>query len=848
MISEGKIIHEESKFHVHDRIKSWEKQSQFIFDDDLDKLKIAMLKVFGEEDPKYTLAKDKRIFAELEGKKLKYSADLRKGLAITLALIGNYNNLLIHCSKTKRELFTQEVIQEVFKAISWQQIATLNYVFPFFAEADPDTFLKELKKLADTKSIIYELINDEGDIFYSGFHWTGIIHALEILAWEPEYFAQVVLLLADFALLDIDSNIHPRPQDALRQIFCPWFHQTTVGADKLIAFAKILSERYPDLAWNVLSSVLDMSFGSFHQRPEIRKNIAPPIDSKQTIKLDIVIKIADAYRNIMLEMAAKNIDFSIKLLRDFSKFKEFPFLAKVLEIFSSPLIQTSNDAVKEEIWSGLNKICILHKRHQDAEWAFSAERIVKIQEVSSLLKPESILYQKKYLFDVSGIDWYETDDYTTEEARLSKKRTDAVKEILKGLGINGIWDFAELVHSPELLGLAVKQAESSIDNSTIKRLISGQNKNLFAVVAGYLKQCFEEEKDALLNNLRKEQWCDQEKAALLSCLPFCSKIWHFAEKWLTDEKIYWQKVKVRFVGDNPDCLFAIGKSLQYNRPDIAQECIAWEIYRKKTIPFNVCIETLKNLAESNKVAAVDGWHITQIIIDLQNRVCTASENKNLALIEFLYLPLLDKSANNDISPVTLNKTLATDPNFFQEIVSMLYKSDKQDAEQNYNQSFAHNAYRLLNQWDCVPGKISDEVFDYSVFLTWYEQVIGLCKQSGHLKVAQLHIGNVLFYTTADKEGLWIDKNVASLLDAEQNTILREGYVQTAIKSRGFSIVDFSGEKDYKLANAYNEKASALEDYGFFNFAKTLRNLAKDSENDALRSIEDGRKRYQKEEL
>ena len=145
MISEGKIIHEESKFHVHDRIKSWEKQSQFIFDDDLDKLKIAMLKVFGEEDPKYTLAKDKRIFAELEGKKLKYSADLRKGLAITLALIGNYNNLLIHCSKTKRELFTQEVIQEVFKAISWQQIATLNYVFPFLAEADPDTFLKELK-------------------------------------------------------------------------------------------------------------------------------------------------------------------------------------------------------------------------------------------------------------------------------------------------------------------------------------------------------------------------------------------------------------------------------------------------------------------------------------------------------------------------------------------------------------------------------------------------------------------------------------------------------------------------------------------------------------------------------
>ena len=35
---------------------------------------------------------------------------------------------------------------------------------------------------------------------------------------------------------------------------------------------------------------------------------------------------------------------------------------------------------------------------------------------------------------------------------------------------------------------------------------------------------------------------------------------------------------------------------------------------------------------------------------------------------------------------------------------------------------------------------------------------------------------------------------------------------------------------------------------WFCCPKTLRNLAKDSENDALRSIEDGRKRYQKEEL
>ena len=95
MIDEGKVINDESKFHIHNRIDSWKKQAPNYQDIDLDKLQTVMLKVFMEEDPQYELSKDNRMFANVQGKKLNYSNELRRGLAISLALVGNYEKTVM---------------------------------------------------------------------------------------------------------------------------------------------------------------------------------------------------------------------------------------------------------------------------------------------------------------------------------------------------------------------------------------------------------------------------------------------------------------------------------------------------------------------------------------------------------------------------------------------------------------------------------------------------------------------------------------------------------------------------------------------------------------------------------
>ena len=849
MVDEGKVINDESKFHIHNRIDSWQKQAPNYQDRDLDKLQTVMLKVFMEEDPQYELAKDNRMFANVQGKNLKYSSELRRGLAISLALVGNYNDLLTNCSEDKRKSFVAEVLHNVFANISWKRIATLDSVLPFFAEAAPDVFLSEVEELADNKKVIKDLIADEGDIFQGGFHWSGLLDGLKILAWEPEYFTKIVNVLAKLALVDCcESNIHPRPKDTLISIFVPWFVQTTVDTDTLVANARAMSEMFPELGWEVLSTAIEATSASTNTQPQIRKNLAPNSDEMRSRASDAIAKIKEAYKNAMLEIAAQSIDFTEKMLQSFSEFKESPFFEKTLSILSSSMISNSNDEIKEEIWSKLTKICIKHRLHKKRNWAMSEDKITQISEHLPKIQPESVFLQKKHIFDGCSWDWFETDDYTAEETKAFSRQVETAKEVFEIHGLAGIFILANIIKAPEYLGTATKKARILISKALIKDALIESNKNLCDFMYGYLRQSFIEEGEPWLNSFIVENWSDNKKAKFLSYLPFTSVVWHFAEKWLKNEEKYWKLVNVRYVVNEPDFEFAIKKALKYNRPDMAIECLAWSLHHKQEICFNSSTRALKKLAESNYVTKVDRWHITQIIKNLQNRIKSDEDKKDLIIVEFLYLPFLDTSADRNIKPTELNNALATDPGFYQEIIGMLYKSDKGTESQNKNEFFVHNAFRLLHQWDVLPGLNSDGNFEYSTFKQWYERVLNLCEQSGHLNVAKRHIGNVLFYTPADKDGLWINKDIASLVNEENNDDLRRGYRQGAINSRGVSVVDFSGKKDRARAKDYSQKADELEKYGFLNFAETLKDLAEDSERDALRSIKDGEELYKEREL
>ena len=825
LIDKNKILKYDNKFQVCNRIEEWKSNAALYGDDYLLRLRTAMLKVFCEESPEFNIDKAQRLLADPETKKTHYSNDIRLGLAIELAFVGNFHDLLVNCSSAIKDNFVTDIIHETFSGMTWKRLATLDDVLPFFAEASPDSFLKEMVVLAKDKHLFAQLVDDEGNIFQGGFHWIGIVDALKTLAWEQDCLIRVVDLLASLALLDRESNIHPRPKDALSSFFWPWHPQTCATTQKVIAAAKVLINRHNKLGWDVLTRSVDARVGTFNRMPKVRKSLPDGFDNSLPKDSKRGWALVKGYEELMLESASVNTDLLYPLAQHLGHLKYTDSFDIALKTLSSQVVLDGNDEFKEKIWTELRKLCLKHRLHRETEWAMQADRLNEIDKVIELLTPKSLLFQKKYLFDNGIWDWHESNDYLIQDKKIQEQQIDAAKNIFALYGFDGIFDLLKYISNPSSLGETLCFAGIDLSQDQIVRLLGDQCLKSQGLLGGYLCRCFYEKGDAWLSSFRKVSLGVEQKATFLCLLPFVSSVWHFCEEWLGDyENLYWQACKTHAIPNEPDSQFAINKALNYDRPDIAIECLFWNSHDTKTIDFDTCVKALLSLVNHSRVKDVDSWRISQLILELQKHKRNDEQNHALVQIEFLYLPLLDSNVHDDISPITLDSALATDPEFFHQVLTFVYKSDNPDMDVQVEEWASRNAWRLLFQWKKMPG-VDNGTLDYNAFVKWYDEVIKLCKASGRLNCGQTHIGHILIYTPPDPSGLWIDKRIAALLDLQENDALRDGYYTATYNSRGIHEVDMSGKEDLEIAETFKKKAGDLEDEGFLTFAQTLRDIA-----------------------
>ena len=211
---------------------------------------------------------------------------------------------------------------------------------------------------------------------------------------------------------------------------------------------------------------------------------------------------------------------------------------------------------------------------------------------------------------------------------------------------------------------------------------------------------------------------------------------------------------------------------------------------------------------------------------------------DLFRVEWAYLPLLDR--HRGAAPRLLESRLANDPEFFCEVIRLIYRSKKEDQPSREpteeSKAIATNAWRLLHEWKTPPGTQQDGKFSEERFTEWLQRVKEVCTESGHLEVALINIGEVLIHTPPDPDGLWIRRAVASALNARGADDMRDGYRTGTYNARGFHWVDPTGKPERELAEQFRSKAEEIENAGFQRFAVTLRGLADGYDRDAERII------------
>jgi len=115
----------------------------------------------------------------------------------------------------------------------------------------------------------------------------------------------------------------------------------------------------------------------------------------------------------------------------------------------------------------------------------------------------------------------------------------------------------------------------------------------------------------------------------------------------------------------------------------------------------------------------------------------------------------------------------------------VYRSRGDDAEAtDIPENIATNAYRLLDEWEVVPGSTErmGEV-NADELEAWVETARQLARDAGRREVADVQIGKVLAHSRGDDE-IWPTRPVRDLIERIASPELDEGFAIEIYNSRG----------------------------------------------------------------
>lgn len=828
---------------VVNRAELWRLLGSRILDHDIDTFRSLAVSILKEPDPAFELPAEERYAASILGKALKYSHVLRKGIAEGLAILGNQPEACANCSQGKAEATCVLVIRELLTDADWVLWGSLNGLLPTLAEAAPGKFLDAVEKaMRLTPCPFDELFSQEGDGINGGAYLTGLLRALEGLAWDEQYLVRVCVALAELASHDHGGKLsNNRPLNSLVTILLPWLPQTLASVDKRKVAVRTILREYPDIAWNLIIQLLPgqhwTSSGS--HKPDWRKTI--PDDWEKGVTTQEYWQQASFYAELAVAAAGQDTARLSTLIDHFDSLPE-PAFDQLLQVLASQPISELPEEQRRLIWDHLVKFTNKHRRFSDAKWALSDELITRIEHVAGQLAPTNPFNLYQPLFVDRDYDLYEeNDDWEEQHKKLDTRRETAILEIFQQDGAEGVIRFAETVSSPAQVGRALGGiADDVFERTLLPHFLDSADNKRKALVSGFIWQRYHLKGWQWCDDLDKSAWTPRQVGQFLACLPFTKETWDRASEWLqAHESEYWAYI---YINVNPyqadgDLAIAIEKLIEHGRPHAAINCLDRMCLARQPIDSNQCVRALlAALSSSEPSYAMDGYHIVELIKFLQEE--PAVNQDDLFTVEWAYLPLLDRYSG--ASPKLLESRLATDPDFFCKVIRLAYRSRKEDQSSKEptekSQAIATNVWRLLDEWKTPPGTQQDGTFSEERFIQWLQKVKEACTESGHLEVAYAIIGEVLNYSPPDPDGLWIRRAVAAALNDRDADDMRDGYMRGAYRSRGAYFVDPTGKPERKLAERFRSKADDAENAGFQRFAVTLRGLADGYHREAERTI------------
>ena len=227
--------------------------SESITETDLRRFLKLAKRVLSERDPSLDLPEDQRWAAAVYDKVRNHSNTLRSGICETLILLSVHGNTLCQNRPSLDvEWLVSSLIRDLLCPLTIDKLLSHESDLPRYAEAAPAEFLRILEKdLKQTNPVLLGLLKPVDSSGFSNCPRTGLLWALECIAWNPKYLARVTLILAQLSKTEINDNWANTPLASLDSIYRGWFPQTAASLDYRIRGLEMLVQKFRDIGWEI---------------------------------------------------------------------------------------------------------------------------------------------------------------------------------------------------------------------------------------------------------------------------------------------------------------------------------------------------------------------------------------------------------------------------------------------------------------------------------------------------------------------------------------------------------------------------------------------------------------------
>ena len=793
--------------------EAWHLLAPRLTSSDVERFERVATSVFGAVSPEFELPVEERCMANVYGKVLPHSGTLREGIARSLALMGTQ----AESAEGASYLPARVVSAALEGGKGWQTWATLSGSMTELAEAAPEALLDAVERdLAADPSPFEGLFHQEGDGLFGGTPHTGLLWALELLAWSSDHFARVAKCLARLAEIDPGGQVANRPAASLRSLFLPWIRFSEASDEHRLETLEMLLSTVPRAGWRLLVDAYPSSRGFVgDRRPPSWQPWAQDGSPRPTVGQ--YHTFIGQMTKMLLNSVGDEADRWADLVGIISRFS--PEDRKhTIALLSQQANALRQHPAAHDLWTKLRGQLHHHHSYPDAAWAMNTKGLAALESVYQELTPADPVETHAWLFD-SWPDLTEGKprEYTEATEQIAEARRVAVQAAYESCGVSAILGIAEAAEEPHQVGVAVALSmdprlalELAVKHlgSTALKLRDMAYGALWALFSQYGWKSLEE----AIIRAKASGSKPQTLADIYLAASALRETWQRLDNESHEVRTaYWKSICWPNASEwnAEDLAFVVQQLLSARRSVDAVKWLALEPLSHELV-IQILEAVPADIAASPDLAScVDAYRVADLFKKLDQSDDVPDDM--IARLEIPYLEILD----HDRPQLALHRLVVREPSLFADVITWAFKRTDGEAEESVDDQVLerrrHVAFNVIWILRLLPGIMEDGSVDAEALSTWVNEARRMCRERDRENMADDQIGQMLAIAPAGEDGIWPCEPVRDLLDDLASRHIGIGFTMGKNNLRGVTTrgVFDGGAQEKSLADKYRQDAAKI---------------------------------------